>query len=323
VLKLVNVSKFFHHQSVVDAISFILSSAQVAVILGKSGSGKSTLLKMIAGLLEPSQGKLWLEDQPIFPAIPRLIPGHPRIRLVSQDFQLFHNLPVREQILHPIRLLSSSLQSQRLIQLLSLTGLKALQHRLPRELSGGEQQRTAIAQALAAQPSLLLLDEPFSQLDRENRQVLRHYLQDIPKKLGTSLLIVSHDLSDAYALADTLLLMRKGKLIQQGPPEQVYHFPTDAYTARFTGAVNLLPSSHPLIQPYSPPNARSLACLRPEHLAIVPEKAGNTWQVLQCLFQGDHYLLELKGGLQVWTRDPLALRNKIGIKIIPDQIHWV
>ena len=161
-LKVSELNKFFDNQAVVNGISFSLEEGRILSILGESGSGKTTLLHLIAGLYEPDSGVLLLDNKRITPPSEKLIAGHPDIKLVRQDYGLFPNISIRANIAYELRYYEESYKQQRVDKLLSVSGLIHVQHHLPRQVSGGEQQRAVIVKAIAEEPKLLLLDEPFS-----------------------------------------------------------------------------------------------------------------------------------------------------------------
>ena len=249
-LSVKNLSKSYSGKPALSHLSFSVKKGKIAGVLGESGSGKTTLLQLLAGLLEPDTGKLLLNTEAILPPSGKLVAGHEKIKLVSQDARLFPNATVRENIAYPLRKYEKSYVLQRTDELLKLCLLEPVQDRLPKEISGGEKQRTALAQALADEPELLLLDEPFSNMDVFNKQRLKNEIRRLVKKLKITCLLVSHDATDVLALADTLLILRHGNLLQAGTPESILQNPVNEYVTGLLGAspdvktnvVHILPS---------------------------------------------------------------------------------
>lgn len=237
-LSLRDVSVAFDDFTAVDAVSLDLPTGRTLAVLGPSGCGKSTLLRAIAGLEEIRHGKVRFDDHDMGP-----IPTHRRgFALMFQDGQLFPQQSVGQNIGYPLRLRSvdSGRVGERVAELLDLVGLGGAQDRRIAGLSGGEQQRVALARALAAEPRLLLLDEPLSALDRELRERLARDLREILTQTGTTALLVTHDHDEAFAMADDIAVMMRGQLVQQGSTEQVWRTPANAEIARFLGYASVV-----------------------------------------------------------------------------------
>jgi thiamine transport system ATP-binding protein len=227
--------------AVVDATVEVPDGSVVAV-LGPSGSGKSTLLRAVAGLEPPAAGTIAWDGRDLAGT-----PTHKRgFALMFQDGQLFAHLTVARNIAYPLRLRRTGERkgrrdvNARVAELLALVGLEGYADRLPATLSGGERQRVALARSLAADPRLLLLDEPLSALDAGLRERLARDLHDILRAAGTTALVVTHDQEEAFALADRLVVMREGRVVQQGPAAEVWAHPADAATALFLGYARVL-----------------------------------------------------------------------------------
>lgn len=223
------VVKRFGALTAVNKVSFSLQAGEILSLVGESGSGKTTLLRMMACLIEPDAGSIELAGKNLSFFAQYLVKGHPDIRLVAQDFQLFPNISLRENIAYALRNAESTYQSERTDELLTLCGLTSIQHRLPKEVSGGEKQRTAIARALADEPLLLLLDEPFSQLDTLNKQNLKEFLLKLNVAEQTTILFVTHDLLDAFTLANRVGVMQHGNLVQMATPQEILQNPHTSY----------------------------------------------------------------------------------------------
>lgn len=240
-LKINNLHKSFAEVKAVNDISITLEKGKVLAILGESGSGKTTLLHLIAALCEPDSGTLMLDKERITPPSEKLIAGHPDIKLVRQDYGLFPNMSIRANIAYQLRYYEEKYRNERIDKLLYISGLAHVQHHLPRQVSGGEQQRATIVKAIAEEPKLLLLDEPFSHLDAVNKRRLKNEVLDLIKAEEVSCIFVTHDVADAYGMADELLIMQNGNALQIGSPEKIYRNPINQYVAEITGEVSISP----------------------------------------------------------------------------------
>ncbi|WP_341224329.1 ABC transporter ATP-binding protein [uncultured Arcticibacterium sp.] len=227
-------------KKIVNSVSLSLKKHQILALLGQSGSGKSTILKLIAGLLEPDSGKLLIDHERITPPSEKLIAGHPKIKIVRQDNPLFPNISLRENIEYELRFFNEEYKAERVEKLLKMTGLKKAEHQLPRHSSEGEQQRAAIARALADKPSLLLLDEPFSNLDYKNKSTLKEEVKQLVAEENMACIFVTHDISDVFGTADQLAILKKGKITQINEPLSVYNYPNGTYEASISGEFNLV-----------------------------------------------------------------------------------
>ncbi|WP_445258675.1 ABC transporter ATP-binding protein [Nocardioides aurantiacus] len=228
----------FEGTAVVDDVDLTLAPGSVLAVLGPSGCGKSTLLRTVAGLERPAAGRVLLDGEDL-----ARTPTHRRgFALMFQDGQLFEHLDVGGNVAYPLRLRRTGRaeRRRRVAELLGLVGLDGYADRLPATLSGGERQRVALARALAVEPRLLLLDEPLSALDRGLRERLAGDLHDILRAAGVTAVLVTHDQEEAFAVADTMAVMRAGRLVQQGSLADVWAHPVDGWTARFLGYAEVL-----------------------------------------------------------------------------------
>ncbi|GAB5522195.1 MAG: putrescine ABC transporter ATP-binding subunit PotG [Roseivirga sp.] len=236
-----NVSKAYPGESLgaVNEVSFAMEAGEILSFVGESGSGKSTLLRMLAGLLKPDAGKISFRGTALENPEEQLIAGNPAIKMVFQDFELMPNMTVAENLKYPLLAYDKAYIADRVNELLELCRITDLATRLPRELSGGQQQRVALARALADDPQLLLMDEPFSQLDPVNKsQLLREVLR-ILRAEEVGLVFVTHDTRDALMISDRIGFLKAGELMQVGSPEALYRKPNDLAIARFFGHVNI------------------------------------------------------------------------------------
>lgn len=237
-LKIENINHQYEQKPVLHDISFTLQKSEILSILGPSGCGKSTLLKIMAGLINPTSGKIYLENKDIT----SLPPQKREIGIVFQSYALFPNLNVYENIAFGLKMrkLDKKTIRERVLNMLSLINLREKAYRFPHQLSGGEQQRVALARALATYPRLLLLDEPLSALDARIRKNLRLELRKIIKAAGTTSIFVTHDQEEAMLISDRILVMNEGKIEQEGTPKEIYTHPETPFVAGFIGNYNLL-----------------------------------------------------------------------------------
>ncbi|MGW1018923.1 ABC transporter ATP-binding protein [Streptomyces niveus] len=240
-LTLEDVTVRFGRRAALDAVDLRIAEHEIVCVLGPSGSGKSTLLRVVAGLQPPDTGRVLLED-----ADQAGVPVHRRgVGLMFQDHQLFPQRDVGGNVAFGLRMRGESRgeQRRRVTELLDLVGLPGAERRAVAALSGGEQQRVALARALAPRPRLLMLDEPLGQLDRSLRERLVVELRGVFEQLGTTVLAVTHDQGEAFALADRVVVMRDGRVAQTGTPVEVWQRPASTFVARFLGFDNVVPAT--------------------------------------------------------------------------------
>lgn len=237
-LALQDVTVRFGSRVAVDAVSLDVADHEIVCVLGPSGSGKSTLLRVVAGLQDVDAGRVLLDG-----ADQAGVPVHRRgVGLMFQDHQLFPQRDVGGNVAFGLRMRGASRKEQagRVAELLELVGLPGAERRAVAALSGGEQQRVALARALAPRPRLLMLDEPLGQLDRGLRERLVVELRQLFGRLGTTVLAVTHDQGEAFALADRVVVMRDGRIAQSGTPLEVWRRPASEFVARFLGFENVV-----------------------------------------------------------------------------------
>ncbi len=312
-LRILSICKTFDGQPALDGVTFDLPERRVGALLGPSGGGKSTLLEIIAGLQPPDSGDVRWQGRSLLGT-----PPHRRgVGMVFQDYALFPHMNVFENVAFGLRMarLPAEALRRRTAEALDWVGMGALARRSVTTLSGGEQQRVALARALAPRPALLLLDEPLGALDRALRERLLLDLARILRELRQTALYVTHDQEEAFALADDIILLRAGRVEQQGSPRQVYRAPRTAFAARFLGMENIFEGrvfseggawrvQTPFgVWPYpqgaaaSPGRARFL--LRPDGFSLHPEGGVSLrGRVLQVSFRGalQRLLLQTEGG---------------------------
>lgn len=244
-LRLDKIHKSYENgQPVLKEFSLNLERGQVVSLIGESGSGKSTLLRIVAGLENRNGGEVYLEGLRIVNPKEKLVPGYDEIQLVYQDYHLYPNSTVEENITRPLLLYDKNYKENRVKSILKLLGLEKFKDKLPRQLSGGQQQKVAIGKALSLEPQVLLLDEPFSSLDTIQRRELIAELRDMFATLEVTVLFVTHDLDDALQMSNDLVLVQHGKLIQKGHPEEIFSKPRNLYAAKLFSHLNPIPNQH-------------------------------------------------------------------------------
>ena len=237
-LELRSIARVFDGRRVVDDVSLSLKAGEVTCLLGPSGCGKSTTLRIAAGVDRQDEGAVLIADVGVSDAQNHLPPEARGIGLMFQDFALFPHLTVAQNVGFGVPRGAES--DARVAQLLDKVGLSQYRDMYPHQLSGGEQQRVALARALAPRPSVMLMDEPFSGLDDRLRDTVRDATLDILREEGTAVLLVTHEPEEAMRMADQIVLMRDGRIVQSGAPYNIYNAPVDAQAAAFFSDVNVI-----------------------------------------------------------------------------------
>jgi len=275
-------------------ITFSQRRNQQIAIAGETGSGKSTLLKIIAGLEQPDMGDVHFNETKVKGPAEQLVPGHPAIAYLSQDFDLPKFLRV-EQVLS----YSNTLSSGEGNTLFEVCQINHLLKRKTDELSGGERQRIALAKLLIASPQLLLLDEPFSNLDMVHKKTLKTVLSDLCYRLKITCILVSHDPLDTLSWADKIIVMKEGKMVQKGSPKNIYKKPLSEYVAGLFGNYNLITTSQVNIfyDAWKIKSRRKNMLVRPEDFKIVSRKQnGLMGKVTDVTYFGSYYEIEVSVG---------------------------
>lgn len=277
---------------VLNNISFQQNEGQKIAVTGASGAGKTTLLKIIAGWEQPDSGMVMFKGEKVKGPEEQLLPGHKGIAYLSQHFELWNNYTIHE-ILH----YNTQLSDKESSELFQICRIEHLLKRKTNQLSGGERQRVALARLLITKPQLLVLDEPFSNLDYEHKQILKAILSDIEQYEKINFLLASHDANDVLPWADSVLVLQKGTLIQQATPHEVYYYPINEYTAALFGYYNVLPSDIVPAQLMPENRKHSNSCIiRPHQLQISNSNIPTSLQgrVKEVLFYGNFYLLVIE-----------------------------
>ncbi|MFA4968335.1 MAG: ABC transporter ATP-binding protein [Sulfuritalea sp.] len=345
-LEVDRVSHAYGKHAVVRDLSFNLAQGEIACLLGSSGCGKTTMLRLIAGFEKPSSGSVRLNGTTIASEKSQIPAEARRIGMVFQDYALFPHLSIADNIGFGLREKSALATRRRVDEMLELIGLAEHGARYPHELSGGQQQRVALARALAPQPHLLLLDEPFSNLDVELRERLSLEVRDILKRAGMAAILVTHDQNEAFAVADMVGIMREGCIEQWDTPYNLYHRPATRHVADFIGQGVFLPgevlsrqivevelgrldSDVPLDCGSScaecQRDCRLDVLLRPDDV-IHDDASDVKAEVIAKAFRGAEFLytLRLASGAQVLSLVPShhnhAIGEKIGIRLDVDHV---
>ena len=325
----------FGARAALDAVDLEVAAHEIVCVLGPSGSGKSTLLRLVAGLQGLDAGRVLLDgvDQ-------AGVPVHRRgVGLMFQDHQLFPQRDVGGNVGFGLRMRGEGRveQARRVEELLELVGLPGAQRRAVAALSGGEQQRVALARALAPQPKLLMLDEPLGQLDRGLRERLVVELRQLFGRLGTTVLAVTHDQGEAFALADRVVVMSEGRIAQAGSPLDVWQRPASEFVARFLGFDNVVAATvvgeaadtvwGKIPVPPGAPQGEARLLVRPAGVRPVPVVDGLPCTVLGRTFRGHHVAVQLRpadGGPQleaeVALRDAPQEGAEVGVAFVADEV---
>ena len=232
-VELKNINKNFGDYKASDNVNFGVEKGKLIGLLGPSGSGKTTILRMIAGLETPDSGDIIIDGV----RVNDLAASKRGIGFVFQNYALFRYMTVYDNIAFGLRVQKADKKKidERVRELIKLIGLEGLEKRYPSQLSGGQRQRVAFARALAPNPQLLLLDEPFAAIDAKVRKELRSWLREMIEKLGVTSIFVTHDQDEAIEVADEIIITNKGRIEQTGTPIEIYHNPKTAFTASFFG----------------------------------------------------------------------------------------
>lgn len=309
VLKINQLTCQYGNHTILSDLNLTLENNDILCLLGASGCGKTTLLKAIAGLLPVQQGSLYLDGE----ALTHIPVEHRHIGLIFQDYALFPHLTVQENIAFGLTTLSS-LEKQKIVEkMTALVRLEGLLQRYPHQLSGGQQQRVAIARALACQPRLLLLDEPFSNIDSQVRQEMITEIRAILKQQNIPAIFVTHSKEEAFAFADKIAIMQQGKILQMGVAQDLYEKPINQFVADFLGYCNYLVAHYrsnneieTLLGVHHNPNGfyytegtpiqphKPLLCLlRPQHIQITLDPQGEAVIMDKC-FVGYFYQYKIQ-----------------------------
>jgi ABC-type Fe3+/spermidine/putrescine transport system ATPase subunit len=335
ILQVDQVQKSFNQTPAVNGVSLSLDEGQILCLLGSSGCGKTTLLRLIAGLEIPDAGTIFFDNQDLVS-----VPPHKRdFGLMFQEFALFPHKNVGQNVAFGLQTKKDVNVEARVKEMLELVGLTGFEARDVNDLSGGERQRVALARSLAPSPRLLMLDEPLGSLDRALRERLMLEIRQILKHVGLSAVYVTHDQTEAFTVADRVMVMSQGKIEQDATPEQLYRHPATPFVARFLGFTNLLEAMclpdgrlqtplgvWPIASDYHSAGDIVTLLIRPE-AASLEDKRGLPvdGEVITTLFRGRFYQLTLAAGdrqltFEFSSVDPLPAGSRVTLWLNPNAI---
>jgi iron(III) transport system ATP-binding protein len=350
-IRVENLVKTFGEQRALDQVGFTVNEGELFTLLGPSGCGKSTTLMSIAGFQTPEEGRIAIGDRELFDAAKRLsVPAERRnLGIVFQSYAVWPHMTVFENLAFPLKVRRMKRRDvkARVREVLALVEMADYERRYPHELSGGQQQRVALARALVYSPSVLLLDEPFSNLDAKLRERARMWVKDLQTTLGLTTIFVTHDQDEALSMSDRVAVMSAGRVQQIGAPEDVYRAPANRFVAEFVGRVNLIKGTVSTVDGGAvvvdvdgtglklkalaerPPAAAAevTVAVRPEAVRLGVAGSGdgngtNTFDasVHAVSFLGDHYEYELEAGrLPLHAQSPLRLADERVLVHIPPE----
>lgn len=297
-VELKNINKTFGNYKASDNVNFTIEQGKLIGLLGPSGSGKTTILRMVAGLETPDSGEIIIDGKVV-----NDIPASKRgIGFVFQNYALFRYMTVFDNIAFGLKIQKKDKKyiKERVSELVELIGLKGLEKRYPSQLSGGQKQRVAFARALAPNPTLLLLDEPFAAIDAKVRQELRSWLKEMIEKLGVTSIFVTHDQDEAIEVADEIIITNKGRIEQIGTPMEIYQKPQTAFSASFFGQTTVL-DDYTKFKTFDVVEGADKAIVRPEFIKITKlnepfrQKASvSVGEVVKTAFRGNNIEVTVK-----------------------------
>jgi iron(III) transport system ATP-binding protein len=318
------VTKRFGAVAAVNDAQLCVEKGEFVALIGPSGCGKTTLLRLLAGFERPDAGEVEIDGRPVAGAGTWVPPERRRVGMVFQDYALFPHLTVAENVAFGVPRAARRTAPQ---EFLRVVGLDGYEDRYPHELSGGQQQRVALARALAPSPALVLLDEPWSNIDPLLRSSMRDELAAILRGIGVTVVLVTHDREEAFSLADRVAVMRAGAVVQEGSAEQVYLHPADRWTAEFVGTSNFLPGRidgelvetllgrFPVAENGTHAGAVEVL-IRPELLELTPDPAGGG-EVVAREFRGHDvfYRVRLGDGTTLVSQRPSTEVVPLGARV--------
>ncbi|MBR11315.1 MAG: spermidine/putrescine ABC transporter ATP-binding protein [Rickettsiales bacterium] len=285
ILEAKNINKAYEGRAILENISLDLVKGDVHVLLGPSGSGKTSLLRILAGLLDSDSGEVLLDGEAIEGPKDRLVPGYEEISIAHQDFKLKHKMSVFENIRYELLSYTKDYQLERIEALLSLFRIQHLRDKDISLLSGGEKQRVAISRAMAHEPDVLLMDEPFSNLDLGSKSSLLREIRELARKTETAILLVTHDTRDALQVADKISVLHNGSLIRQGTPKEIYDDPQKEVVATLFGPYNVI--EHKNFEKLGIQSEEKKVGIWPENV-LISEDVESDNQLISSTFMG-HY----------------------------------
>lgn len=336
-----NVVQVYGALRALDSVTLSIRPGELVCLLGQSGCGKTTLLRVAAGVETPTQGRVLLDGREVTGPRVLLPPEERGVGLMFQDYALFPHLTILENVLFGLKALPAADAAIAARRALARVGLERFASDYPHMLSGGEQQRVALARSVAPRPGVLLMDEPFSNLDRRMRDAIRDETVAILRETGATTIVVTHDPEEAMRIADRIVLMREGRIVQAGSAEDLYRHPVDLFAARFFCDFNEVEGiaqgrgvSTPLgvfPAPGLPDGTSAVVCVRPQGIRLLPESSSLPGRIVSRRFLGEVDLVQvavegqeqplqarLRGGLPGGF--PGGVGHDVGIEIDPDEV---
>jgi iron(III) transport system ATP-binding protein len=328
IIQLHHVSKRYDSLVAVDDVSLSVEQGKLLALLGPSGCGKTTTLRLLAGLEMPDEGEVWLNGRRVAGDGVWVAPEDRHIGMVFQDYALFPHLNITQNITFALNALPQRERGKRADEMLALVGLAGAGERYPHQLSGGQQQRVALARALAPRPSVILLDEPFSNLDAALRKEMREEMGRILREAGATAVFVTHDQEEALSIADRVAVMQTGRVLQLDTPQRVYLLPASREVAAFVGEANFVPGmaqgetvlsalgALPLAQPA---RGEVDVVVRPEALLLEPDAAGRG-EVESVYFYGHDQVAvvrldDLRLSARMWPRPDITAGARVALRV--------
>jgi len=341
-LRLENITKRYGNNTVVSNANLNVAKNEFVTIVGPSGCGKTTMLRMIAGFIEPTEGRILLDDEEIVNTAKKIfVPPEKRgIGMVFQSYAVWPHMNVFDNVSYPLRIrkMNKQLIREKTMEILRVVHLEQYVERYPHELSGGQQQRVALARALVMEPRVLLLDEPLSNLDAKLRETMRFEIKQIQQKMGVTIIYVTHDQIEAMTMSDKVVVMNAGHVMQIGTPQEIYNEPVNSFVAKFIGSANVFPCRRldrpaaagkmavealgvQMEVPFKETKQQEgLLAVRPHHV-FPKEDSPLKARIIGKLYQGDRidYMLQVQDQQLSWIADAsdehqYELNDVIGIE---------
>jgi ABC-type Fe3+/spermidine/putrescine transport system ATPase subunit len=321
ILETISITKnFFGDKSTgVNNITIFIPKGKITAIVGESGSGKSTLLKLLSGSMKPDSGDVFFKQQSLPQRSVNFTAAHAVITMVTQDNRDMNmSASVWDNVCAGLPSEDVNYQVQKATQALNLLGIYDLHEQPFGKLSGGEKQRVTIAKALINRPEVLMLDEPFNQVDASYREGLQHDIRQIVKEWGVTVILVSHDPAELLSMADELIVIKEGEIVEHGSPEKLYHSPKLLYTARILVSCTELSAAEAKVCGIK--SKRGTVVIYAEHIALTTIGVNKKWTVKQVLFKGffEEIVIEREEViLRVlnYSRGKYKVGSKLGIKV--------